>query len=138
MRSHALSFPFDIPNLFNGFGEARGVARLEGDEVVLEYEVRESILNVFKGEVQEARIPLAEINWVDFSTSWFSAKLVLACRTMKCVSGVPGMEQGKVTLNVAKSDRPRAQEFGTAINLWMSERALQEAMPPDRELGPPE
>lgn len=51
-----------MPDLFAGFAEGKGLAKASPTELILEFVVRDSLVNLLKSRLKEIRIPRTEID----------------------------------------------------------------------------
>jgi hypothetical protein len=116
------AIPFLIDDACGGFAHCHGLIRDEGETLVIEFQTQDAIAGVIKTEVREARIPLKEIAGITLHQSWFgfSNKLALQLASMKQVTSLPGMRQGKILLPIARVDRDAAQRLVTSICAYLS------------------
>lgn len=110
--------PFQFDELYAGFADCNGLLRNEGDHLCLEYQVQDAIVGMIKSEVKEVRLQLHDMASIELRRKWFgfSAKLVLQLRRMEPVQNVPGMKQGRLTLGIARADRPLAERLVREVN----------------------
>jgi len=45
------NLPFTIPDLYADFAEAQGIARLDDDILILEYQTKDSIVGMIKSDI---------------------------------------------------------------------------------------
>jgi len=114
--------PFRYEELYGGLANCHGLIRLDGKDLSLEFQVEDSIVGVLKSGVKQARIPIQELSWIRLEQSWFGLvnKLAIQAGRLEVVQDVPGMNQGRMVLGIARRDRPAA------------ERLVAELMLPDR------
>src|SRR3974390_1473710 len=111
MTNETITLPFAVPDLFAGFAEGRGLAKASQAELTLELVVKDNLLNVLKSSVKEVHIPRTEIDAVRLKRGWFGAKMHIRVKSMKWLADLPGCGSGEVTLQVARKDRDRAEDF---------------------------
>ena len=111
MPDGSITLPFKVPDLFGGFAEGKGLAKASPLELILEFVVKETVLDLFKSGVKEIRIPRAEVDVVRLKRGWFGAKVHTRLKSMKWLADLPGCDNGEVTLYVARRDRDQAQAF---------------------------
>lgn len=115
------AIPFLIGDACAGFAHCHGLIRDEGETLVIEYQTQDAIAGVIKTEVQEARIPLAEIAGITLNQSWFgySNKLAIQLASMKQVTSLPGMRQGRFLLPIARADREAAESLVRSVSAFL-------------------
>jgi len=111
MPDPSITLPFTVPNLFAGFAQGKGLARVSPSELTLEFVVKETVLDVFKSGVKEIHIPRSEVDVVRLKRGWFGAKVHIRLKSMKWLADLPGCDNGEVTLHVARRDRDQAAGF---------------------------
>src|SRR5687768_16498054 len=102
------ALPFTFDEVYHGLATCQELIRNEGDHLAVEYQVEDAIVGVLRSGVKETRIPLANIAGIELRKTWFGlcSDLVLQLDRMEPVENVPGMKQGRLTLAVARADRP--------------------------------
>lgn len=118
------SLPFSIPNVYEGLANARGIARVASSELILEFEVKDGLLGMFKSGVREVRIPFDDLADLELRKGWFSTRVCIRTRSMGAASQIPGSEGGRTLLHVAREDRRIAEVLVSTLLLNLSEREL--------------
>ena len=103
--------PFTVPDLLAGLAQGKGLAKASPSELVLEFVLKDTLLDLFKTGMKEIRIPRSELDFVRLKRGWFGAKVNVRLKSMKWLAEFPGCENGEVTLHVARRDRDRAIAF---------------------------
>jgi hypothetical protein len=126
------AIPFLIDDACAGFAHCHGLIRDEGEALVIEYQTQDAIAGVIKTDVQEARIPLKEIAGIALNKSWFgfSTTLSIQLASMKQVTSLPGMQQGRFVLPIARANRDAAEGLVRSVSAYLSKGgALAVAQP---------
>lgn len=113
------ALPFTLRNRPGDAGEVSGICRLDEKELVIEWK-RTSLIerHARSGTV---RLPIDEIEGVDFRSGWFRRELVLKPRSLAPIQDVPGAhDSGSLNLQVARQDRGTARELQSSISLSIS------------------
>ena len=97
------------------FTETEGLVHLEGFEVVLEFQTKDAVFGVFKGDVTEVRVPLDALSSVRFKRGILGAELALQGRDMKALGSVPTAKVGRVRLKFKRVNRDAAEELGRVL-----------------------
>lgn len=118
------SLPFVIPSVYEGLATARGMARLSPAALILEFEVKDSIVGVIKTGVREVQVPIEEIHRLDLRKGWFRTRLLIRAHRMMTFDKVPGQKSGTIELRVAREDRSVAEALVSTLKLRLSEREL--------------
>lgn len=111
MSDETVTLPFEVPDLFAGFAEGKGLATASASELRLEFVVKDSLLNVIKSGLKEIRIPRTEIAEVGVKRGWFGAKVRIRVKSLKWLTELPGCEDGEVKLHIGRRDRNQAARF---------------------------
>jgi hypothetical protein len=113
------SVPFMLGELYQGFAKGHGLIRDEGDGLCLEFQVQDAVVGLIKGDIRQVRIPLADLASVSLERRWFglSTYLVIQGTRMEAVKDVPGMEQGRLVLGIARKDREAAAKFVAELHV---------------------
>jgi len=111
-----LSLPFSISNVYAGFAEAFGIARFDGRQVTLEFEVKDGIAGVIKSELKDVTVPIEDIVSIVFQSGILKHKVAIQTDYLRSVAEIPGVSRGKVLLNIDRSDRETAERFVAAID----------------------
>lgn len=113
---------FQITDACGGLANCHGLIRDEGDFLVVEHQTQDGIVGMVKSDVQELRIPLKEIGSIALEETWFgwSSRLVIQLSSMKHLTGIPGMKQGRLILPIARSERPAAESLVQSVSAYLS------------------
>ena len=123
------SVPFSIPNLYGGFATARGIARIEPEHLVLEFDIRDDLIGELTSGINQARIPLTEIESLEVSRRLWWTTLAVRTRSMAPIADVPGRTQEGVRLNIARKYRNDAAMLAAEVDLRVAELRLDEIDP---------
>ena len=119
------SLPFFIPNVYEGFAKANGMARVTHMGLALEFEVKDGIVGMIKSGLREVEIPLDDLQQLELRKGWFRTRLLIKTRRMAVVSKLPGNHTGGIELGVARADRKIAEALVSVVTLHLSERELE-------------
>src|ERR1019366_979128 len=111
MPDQSITLTFTVPDLFAGFAEGKGLAKASPSELVLEFVVKDTVVDLFKSGMKEIRIPRSEVNVVRFKRDWFGAKVHIRLKSMKWLAAWPGGEKGKVPLPLPRRERDQVAKF---------------------------
>jgi hypothetical protein len=118
------SLPFKI-EVYDGLAETEGMARIDGDALLLEFRTRDAILGVVRSDLQEIVIPLSDLASAEYKKGFFGAKLILRGRKLKVLDPVPGSKAGEVGLGIARKYRETAEEFALALAIRITEHGIR-------------
>jgi hypothetical protein len=88
----SITLPFRGPELFAGFAEVKGLAKVSASELVLEFVVKETVIDIIKSGMKEIHIPRAEVDVVRLKRGWFGAKVRIRLKSMKWLADFPGSD----------------------------------------------
>jgi hypothetical protein len=86
----------------------------EGEHFRFEYQVKDTISGMLKSSMKQLRVPVTQIVDVQLVRGWFNSagvKIVLQASHMDTFKDIPGMNHGKVELQVDKANVPLAEAF---------------------------
>ncbi len=111
--------------------ECEGVVRLEGADLVIQYEkkdwaaivakIRVAFFGGWRSGVKDMIIPLSEVTLARFKRGVFGANLTLQVNDIKLIEGVPTTKLGTIRLNFRRADRDDAASLATAIDQLLEE-----------------
>jgi len=124
MDNSTYILPFTIANSDNFLMESHGIVRLEGLNIHIEYQSKDSVFGVVKTKVKELDVALDQIQVIQFKKGFFSQSLYIQAKQMKIFGDVPGSKQAGIDLKIKRSDRKTAEYLASAANLRLSELRL--------------
>ncbi|MFT4862211.1 MAG: hypothetical protein ACI95C_001429 [Pseudohongiellaceae bacterium] len=110
-----VSFKIDGPS---GFMESEGLVYLEDDHLKIEFQTYDSVLGLFRSNLKEAAIALADIRFIKLNQKFWSSELVILGRNMKVFRHLPSGGAGKLVLKLNRD----AQQAALTLVLSVSER----------------
>ncbi len=116
--------PFKIKNMNYGLSEASGLLHLGEEELIFEFESRDSVIGVIKSGLQEHNVSLADIDEINYLPKWIGARVEVVGRSMKVMAGIPGSEHGTVTLHIRHKHKKQAERAVSTARLVLSEHKL--------------
>ena len=119
------SLPFVIPNVYEGLAVARGMARASRGGLILEFEVKDSLVGMIRSGVREIQIAIDDLDRLDLRKGWFRTRLFVRTRRMVTLDKVPGHQAGIIELRIKREDRAAAQALVSQLMLMLSERELE-------------
>ncbi len=109
------TLPCDFHDPDAMFTETEGLVRIEGDHLVLEYQVKDAFFGAFRSGASEASIPFDAITDVHFKRGLFSATISVQARDMKSVADVPTAKRGRIRLKFKRLHRDDAQLLAESL-----------------------
>jgi hypothetical protein len=108
--------PFTLDNAWAGFGQGEGLLRDEGTNLCLEYQLKDAVFGVIKGDLKQVRVPLKDLVSVTLTQGWFGqkwagVKIVIQAARMDVVQDLPGASQGRIELSISAKDHAAAEKL---------------------------
>ncbi len=128
MSSSFMSLPFWIPR---GLGVVDGIARVCESELVLEFDVKESMVRIGTREVV---LPFEEIESVAFKRRGLLRNaLLFSARRLHPASSVPGSRAGQFALYITRENKAREVESLLAYGLARRDlSSMRDSLAPSR------
>ena len=119
------SVPFSC-DAFGGFGEIQGIARLDSDGLLLQYQTRDAVLGVLRSGMKSALVPLDTLVSTQFRSGflWLSPRIEVRVSDLSSVADIPSTEGGRLQLKVAFGDRADARKLAHLLGGLLAERRL--------------
>lgn len=117
---------FEIPTVSQGFRKAKGLVKLEREELLFEFQVSDAFFGIINSDVEEVRISLSDLQSVEYNKGWFSSKIVLEAHSLRAFEEIPGTDQAECVLKIKRKDREDAERLVSKIRLVMSEMKLKD------------
>jgi len=118
MSTGTVSSPvtFTIPDIYNSLAQASGVAIIENNEFVLEYETKDSLFGIIKSGVKEIRVPLRDIARARLTRQFWSTKLTLQSHRLKTFEDFPGHKGGTIQLIFDREARAASERLAAVLS----------------------
>jgi hypothetical protein len=117
------SLPFKIRGVFTGLVDVEGIARLENQELCLEF--RMAVFTRLKTPPKEIRIPLADLEEAVFKNRFCLGYLVLRARRINSFKDVPGNATGELRLRCRREHWETARELASRLRMKTTEHELR-------------
>lgn len=114
---------FTIPKLYSSLAEAKGLAQVRDDCLLLEFEISDTIFHTIKSKVKELVVPISEITSVRLERRLWATKLVLQGIRLRTFEGVPGGHGGEITLVFDRQTRAASEQLAREINSLVGREA---------------
>ena len=124
MYTNPVSVPFEIANVYGGLAECHGLIRAVEDGLQLEFQAKDGIFGVLKSGVKNTLFAWQDLTGLECRLGWFRVRLILTTRSLSVLEGVPGAENCRLDLNVARKDRAVAKSLATAVSLRLLEHDI--------------
>ena len=122
--------------------QVRGIARLEGDRLTLEWSGSVDIVDMQGGNVRNLRqsvpaqrlvLPVTRIAHIEARGRWWKPYIELRTTNIGPLDLVPTALGGRVYLRIARRDWSIARDLVSHIHLEMADAALREAQSAERD-----
>lgn len=120
-----LPFEYDDDASY-GLRAVTGVINYDGKTLHIEYQSKDAIVGIVKGDVNDLHIPLEKIREVQTKKKWFSRVLIVKVDSLRTLEGMPGVKLNTLEMKIKKEDFNMAQNLASTINLQRSELRLNE------------
>jgi hypothetical protein len=102
---------FKIPDLYGSLAEVKGLVQTNDDQILIEYDVRDTIFGAAKSKVKELVIPASDLSSVQFDRKLLYTRLTLSGRRMKTFSSIPGSNAEGVRLYFGRENRDASEHL---------------------------
>ncbi|MGI8860351.1 MAG: hypothetical protein ACR2HO_09405 [Rubrobacteraceae bacterium] len=119
MPSSIISLPFWIPQ---SFSVVDGIARVCETELVVEFEIQESM---FRMGTKEVAIPFEEIESVVLKRGLLKNMLLFTTKRMHPASSIPRSRAGQFALRVSREHTKKAKEVESLLAYELARRDLR-------------
>ncbi len=113
-----LSVPFATGDVHGGFSEGRGAIRVDGDEVVIEVQVK--VFGMFDRSAQTFRFELTDLEEVRHRRTPFGDRLTIRTRPMGLIGDVPGATEGALIHKFKRRHRRDLDTLLDRLDLWIT------------------
>ncbi len=120
------SVPFKINGVYTDFVDLVGIARLEGEDLCLEFRKEHALSKFLKPGAREVRIPLAEIDEAVFKGRFCLGFLRLRARRLTAFAQVPGNEGDLLKLRCRRENWEAARELASRLSMQTVKRELSD------------
>jgi len=117
--------PFRIPHLYGGLAEIQGILRGGKEVLILDFEMKESVLDLLSLKTNVVTIPLAEIAGLELRKGWFSRWIVIAVNRLEALRQVPGSKAGEIRLKIGRKHTATAEEFVSRVQMALTTHGLK-------------
>ena len=122
-----ISVPFKIKNVFEGFAESHGIINLDGEGLSIEFLTKDNIIGVIKSRIKNIRVPVCNIEEVDFKKSIFGNTLTIRLSKLMGLEDFPKQDSGEIKVSINKKHIEAALDFVLQVRLEVADHKLKEA-----------
>jgi len=113
-----LSVPFSTGDIHGGLSEGRGAIRVDGDDVVIEVQVK--VFGMFDQGAKTFRFELTDLEEVRHKRGWFGDKVTIRTRPMGLIGDIPGATEGALILKMKRRNRRDVDALLDRLDLWLT------------------
>lgn len=123
-----ISIQFDIPATDHlGKDHVEGKVRFMADEVEIGWRVKGNVFRGGNAEVQIITMPYSQIEHVELRKKWWRIRdIILRIADPSLIEEIPGVEMGKMVLQIDKRSREEAEKLESLIDFKRSVFLLDE------------
>lgn len=125
MISNSICLPFRISDIYCGFAEIQGILKADTDRLTLDFELKESVLDLLRLESNVVTIALADVVDLELKKGWFAHSIVVRVNRLEALRPVPGSKGGELRLKIARQHLPTAEEFVGCIRMALTTHGLK-------------
>jgi hypothetical protein len=114
MIEHFDPVPFTIEvEAHFGLSEVQGILCSDGNNLVIEYRLVDTVVGMMKSDLKEIEIPLADLWTIKYERKWFGwvNRILIRTRRQQALGEIPESAQGMVVCSIKRSDRHAAEAF---------------------------
>lgn len=122
LSNSPISIQFHIPASDHlGRNEVEGKVRFLPDHVELDWRLKGNVFRGGQQEVNTITLSYGEIEHVELKKRWWKLRsIILRISSPALVAEIPGVEMGKMTLEIDERSREEAQQLGSLIDFKRS------------------
>lgn len=119
--------PFVIAEVYGGLAQVTGIAHIEREGLVLEFETADGLFGVLRSGISTLTVPWPEVSCLECKVPRFGGlTITLRTRGMAALGPLPGRNGAEVKLSVAREHRAAAEDFAARAQLRMVQGGLAE------------
>ena len=103
---------------------SEGVLRLHSDGLILEFQMKDSLIGLIKSDVRKVRIPFDWIDDVALRSNLFRTDLYISVSSVEGVADIPGYKEGRVRLRILRRHKKDARVMAHEASTMVSQSKL--------------
>jgi hypothetical protein len=123
MINEDIILPFKITDLYLGFAECNGILKILQNHLLIEYEIKDGIVNLVKSGIKQIKIPLDNVINIEYKKNIFLSKIILSLKTLKGLSDFP-LKENNLILIIPRKYSELAKVYCSTVNLKIAENKL--------------
>ncbi len=116
--------PFSLDDIYSGFAEAEGILTVNNDELVFEFQTKDTVFGVIMSKPRKITIPISEIVSIKYKRNWFVSRLQIYVSQLSLLQAFPKTKEGGVSLKIKRKHKQTAQDIVSFVNYRLSEYRL--------------
>ncbi|MEM6765561.1 MAG: hypothetical protein AAF824_12470 [Bacteroidota bacterium] len=121
MYSKNLRIHFSTLEAYQGFAAIEGVLRAEQEEVVMDYQIKDSLVGIVKSDQKELLLPYEEIEDFEYKRNWFISRLKITVFNLQLLEKFPASKNGQITLKIKRNQKEKMKDIVSYVRLRKSE-----------------
>lgn len=105
-------------DIYEGLGTVGGMLSFDGRELVIEFQARDALFGLLRGEPKQYRVPLSAVESVQSGKGWFWLLpwIELQINDFALLTRLPGAHAGRWRARVSFADRVALARFAKALS----------------------
>ncbi len=124
MLTREQRIPFSLDDLYSGLAVVDGILTIHSDELVFEFQTKDSVFGVVKSKPREIHIQMKEIVSIRYRKTWFVSRLYIHVSKLSYLQDFPKSEQGELVLKIKRKYKDTAKDIVSYVNYRLSEFRL--------------
>ncbi len=105
MDTATIRLPFKSEDVYHGLAEINGFLYVAQEGVVLEFQTKDAIFGVIKGNAKQLIFPYAEVARVEFKSNFWGTRFLIYPKSLKLLNKFPAAEGGRIKLKMKRRER---------------------------------
>jgi hypothetical protein len=129
MAREKFRLAFALEDIYQGLARGEGLLTLQDEGVMLEFQVKDTLVGMMKSKLKQVVLPYPEILSVEVKSNIFRTIMILSVNRLSLLADLPNADRGEVKLKLRRKDKDMAFQIESRIQYLMSEMQLD---PEDR------
>jgi len=111
--------------VYGGLAEINGILRGGKEGLILDFELKESVLHALRLDAKVTTLPLSEIAGIELKKGWFSRWLILRANRLETLRPLPGSKGAELRLKIARQNAAAAEELVSQVQLTLATNGIK-------------
>ncbi len=129
MAREKFRLAFALEDIYQGLARGEGLLTLQDEGVMLEFQVKDTLVGMMKSKLKQVVLPYPEILSVEVKSNIFRTIMIISVNRLSLLADLPNADRGEVKLKLRRKDKDMAFQIESRIQYLMSEMQLD---PEDR------